>query len=243
LLPSGLFEQTAILNKTVLGTLALPLGPHKSDQSALGLAQSSLSSLGIMRTSRHLPVFGDRRCLPIDYLDDILNGFHDAYNAALAAGSEGKNMILQQVERIKPTSRIAIRATRHYVPALNYFYSSPLLAKRPDDKLRRMQKAFAATLIDRRLSLSPPILAALAGAEGQAISRGDIPFFWTSVEETGLWTCSGRYIPTVLASSGLTELQSRIAQLHLTDLRFQGGLMKTAIVRNAEARLHGHVDS
>ncbi|HEU4767485.1 MAG TPA: type 2 lanthipeptide synthetase LanM family protein, partial [Pyrinomonadaceae bacterium] len=166
-----------------------------------------------MSGAKNRPTVNGAEVNPLDYREDMINGFKSIYR-----------LMMQHREELLaedgPLSRFAgdevryiIRPTRTYAMLLNESFHPDIL-RNALDRDRFFDRLWVG-------SEERPYLATVIPAEIEDLQRGDIPIFTTRPNSCDIWTSSNQLIPNFLKHSGLAMVRQRIEQLNNADLERQ----------------------
>ena len=181
----------------------------------------------VIQSSQHRAQLNGVSAAPLDYLEEIENGFQEVYrllgkhrDELLADGGLLDRFAEDEV-------RVVLRDTSRY-GALLQEGSHPDVLRDALDRDR---------LFDRLWEEVPdrPRLAQLIPAEVEDLWRGDVPLFTTRPSSRDLWAGVGRCFPGMLEESGLDRARQRLGQFSDEDLKRQLWFLRASLTTLASA--------
>ena len=179
----------------------------------------------IMQTPAHRPVDGDASLRLLDYADDVLAGFTEAYRLCEEHGSELAAGPLASL--CGGEVRVVVRPTIWYSTILQTAFHPDVLR----DALDR-ERHFDALW---REAPKSPVLAACVEHERADLWRNDIPIFSAKPDSAVLLDSNRRPVPDLVLKPGIDCLRSRLAALGPADLARQRWLIRAALGTSAAA--------
>jgi len=170
---------------------------------------------------RNRPTLNDAGVSPADYIEDVVDGFADAYRVVLNCRDDflSKGSLLERFA--DDEVRVILRHTRTYGELLGESFHPDLLRDALDRDLY-FDRLWVAVE-------SCPHLAKVISAESQDLRRGDIPFFTSKPHSRDVWTSSGRCIPEFLPEPPLALVQRRLSELSPEGLSLQLWIIRASM--------------
>lgn len=162
-----------------------------------------------------------RRAESTDFLDDIRQGFADAYRVLLDHRDDllAEDGVVASFERCD--IRYLVRPTWHYAALLWDGIHPDYLLSGADRELA-FERLWGA--VDALPGIAPLILA-----ERDALRNEDVPVFRVSAGDTTLRSASGETFPGFFAEAPIAAFRRRIDSLSETDLARQVGLIEGSL--------------
>lgn len=153
---------------------------------------------------------------PVLYTGNLQKGFRAAYHAVMEK-KEGFRTLLRRLEDLK--CRYLVADTQRYSMVLSGSYHPDLLRNRAD------RERFLYTLWKGRKESEKEIV----DSEVKALSCGDIPYFYYSMDAKELIDSQGRSIKDYFVCRPIDLLYQRLEELCEEDMRKQCGYMELSL--------------
>lgn len=238
-LPPGLeamHKAQDILQRSVIGVGILPnweqVGEELQDLSVLGVALPPIPvtewqdiNTDKMRLGKTvLSMSADAKPAPVrEFIGELTAGFRLVCGKVCAHREEAPLSCLENI----PT-RFVYRPTRVYAQLFGNAVRSKYLRHGIDFSIE-LERLYVPLLWHSDPHPHQPIVE----AEIAALSRGDIPLFWTNSSSSHLWADNPFAPPlltNVLAETGLERVKRKIADLNVTTIEEQVQLMKLSLL-------------
>ncbi|MDD2710161.1 MAG: type 2 lanthipeptide synthetase LanM family protein [Verrucomicrobiae bacterium] len=183
-----------------------------------GVLEQALKTWHVEDGPRHLPVFDGRPVTASAHVEKILDGFCAMYDVLLKHREEllAGGGPLQSLGACPV--RFLNRATSLYARILNTFLNPSVLGDGVDASFK-LEIVFRS-LMGVRLSLRDKQLA-IMGCEMEAMERGDVPYFQTSVGGRDLLLPNGGRVESFFAISGIERARKRLEGFSAADRQLQ----------------------
>jgi type 2 lantibiotic biosynthesis protein LanM len=181
-----------------------------------------------IESSDHRPTLNGAEVSPLDYLDEMENGFRQVYrllekhrDELLAEGGLLDRFADDEV-------RVVLRDSTRYAELLQEG-SHPDALRDGLDRDRLFDRLWD-DVVDR------PRLAQLIPAEVEDLWRCDIPLFTTRPGSRDIWASKERCFPNALNESGLDRARQRMEQFGAADLKRQLWFLRGSLTTMASSR-------
>ncbi|CAI6024946.1 hypothetical protein PAECIP112173_00404 [Paenibacillus sp. JJ-100] len=191
--------------------------------------------------SNNLPRYNDEVIDSYRYVNEIEQGFSQAYKIIMGNKNKLKEMI-REFDYVRV--RMIVRSTESYGELMRTLYHPDLLRDELDRKVV-VHRLWLKCLADpKQLILVPH--------EMRDIEDGDIPIFYTSPSEIDVWASNGERIPQLFEQSGIDVVINKIERMDEKDLRDQLQLLHMSVLaskpdlysyRIPELRLNDSIDA
>jgi type 2 lantibiotic biosynthesis protein LanM len=181
-----------------------------------------------LKCSDHRPTLNGVDVTPLDYLDEMEDGFRQVYqlleyhrDELLAKGGLIERFANDEV-------RVVLRDSSRYGELLQEG-SHPDVLRDGLDRTRLFDRLWE-DVVDR------PRLAQLIPAEIEDLWRCDIPLFTTRPGSRDIWASKERRFPNLLNESGLDRARQRLEQFGAADLKRQLWFLRGSLTTMASSR-------
>jgi type 2 lantibiotic biosynthesis protein LanM len=180
-----------------------------------------------LKCSEHRPTLNGVEASPLDYLDEMEDGFRQVYQLL----EKHRDELLAKgglIDRFADDEvRVVLRNSSRYAELL-YEGSHPDVLRDGLERDRLFDRLWD-DVVDR------PRLAQLIPAEVEDLWRCDIPLFTTRPGSRDLWASKERRFSDVLNESGLERARERLKQFGAADLKRQLWFMRGSLTTMASA--------
>ena len=167
------------------------------------------------------PVVDGKPATVLEYPDAFFEGFDTAYRRCLAE-KENLEKDVRELFSDVPV-RLMVRNTQRYADLLENLYKAGVLSTEEAHTTfsLRLEKALMSGM-DREL------YRGVCLSEKDAVLRGDIPYFYTSGDSTGVFDADGR-VGDLIRVSGVSASLKRISRMSGRELLFEKKLIREAL--------------
>ncbi|HKI01920.1 MAG TPA: type 2 lanthipeptide synthetase LanM family protein [Thermoanaerobaculia bacterium] len=189
-----------------------------TDEMKLGRKRLTLAA------ALNQPTLGDNTANPIEFTEALLEGFSSMYKLLL----RHRNDLLSEegplTQFANDEVRVILRPTRLYAMLLKESFHPDLLR----DAAAR-DRLFDRLWLGLEKSVCPEKFTAILPSEIEELWRGDIPFFFTTVNSRDLWMSGSRRLPSYFEKSGFESVLFRLSQMGENDFNRQSWLIRASL--------------
>ncbi|WP_245583116.1 type 2 lanthipeptide synthetase LanM family protein [Paenibacillus daejeonensis] len=175
--------------------------------------------VGQIGEGNNLPSYKDEVIDSYRYVNDIVEGFSQAYRIIIGNKKRLREMI-REFDNVRV--RVIVRSSESYSELIRTLYHPDLLRDELDRKVV-VHRLWLKCLAD-------PKQLKLVSHEIRDIEDGDIPIFYTDPSEIDVWASGGERIPQLFEQSGIDVVMNKIEKMDEKDLRGQLQLLNMSVL-------------